>query len=588
MRKKVYKIIKKQNGEAFAKAIRNFDERIFDIPNLPGIVQYAGRQSEGLLFFLSSLIENKEEEIAIEPSNPFKLLSEAGYVAFYANSLKKQNSIRSYFAEGEELCTFKDCERYKKYYIIHCVKRNADKLKRKDFTNPNRQDEYGTSVISIQILRQGGFIKITNRYNHTIDDPDNTFNSNPDAIIRGLTVSLKKYFDVDFDVKKTDLPAGYLYQNGCIYKYHTENDNVYYGSDYYLKDGKIYKINKDYQFLVGPCLFDLKEGKVTDLITDNPYVDVLNKEMAGKKIERRKEPDGFSLYLDGKKFITIREDARKGYVIDWITLYETEHLPDKTWYRVGFSKDGIFDDVREFHAPKLKSIGKRCCNYSKMVIFDAPLLERTGQTCLCYCEDLQELILPNLTELGIFNLFYNGARRIYLPKLEVLSEGSLQEAKKLKVLILPSLKRIKSESMRGLESLQRIVAPHIEVIEKGSVQYNNALERLYFPQLKKVFESAISYNKNLKRIFAPRLVEILDFSIVQNASTLSLEAPLLERVGRSSLEGVNHLYAPRVQSLKGVPFIRRLWLNLGLRVKNDERFKNAFGLLNLYRSYVKE
>ncbi|MBQ8250631.1 MAG: hypothetical protein IJY92_01810 [Alphaproteobacteria bacterium] len=33
--KSVYDIIKRQNGEAFAKAIRRFDSGIFDIPNLP-------------------------------------------------------------------------------------------------------------------------------------------------------------------------------------------------------------------------------------------------------------------------------------------------------------------------------------------------------------------------------------------------------------------------------------------------------------------------------------------------------------------------------------------------------------------------
>ena len=39
MAKTMYDIIKKQNGERFAKAIRNYDNGIFDIPDLDKIVK---------------------------------------------------------------------------------------------------------------------------------------------------------------------------------------------------------------------------------------------------------------------------------------------------------------------------------------------------------------------------------------------------------------------------------------------------------------------------------------------------------------------------------------------------------------------
>ena len=53
--KSVYDIIKKQNGEAFARAIRNFDSGIFEVDNLPQIVKYAGRNALPLLNYLESL-----------------------------------------------------------------------------------------------------------------------------------------------------------------------------------------------------------------------------------------------------------------------------------------------------------------------------------------------------------------------------------------------------------------------------------------------------------------------------------------------------------------------------------------------------
>ena len=55
MKKSMFDTIKKQNGEAFAKAIRSYDSGIFDIPNLDKIVRYAGKEAEPIMNFLVSL-----------------------------------------------------------------------------------------------------------------------------------------------------------------------------------------------------------------------------------------------------------------------------------------------------------------------------------------------------------------------------------------------------------------------------------------------------------------------------------------------------------------------------------------------------
>ena len=75
-----------------------------------------------------------------------------------------ENAIKQYFAPDEELCTFRDPSRFQRYHIINAVRKDVDKIKRGN--PPQRDDEYGTSVISIQILKTGGFISIKNRYNH--------------------------------------------------------------------------------------------------------------------------------------------------------------------------------------------------------------------------------------------------------------------------------------------------------------------------------------------------------------------------------------------------------------------------------------
>lgn len=40
----MFDIIKKQNGEHFAKTVRNYDNGIFEVKNLDKILKYAGRE----------------------------------------------------------------------------------------------------------------------------------------------------------------------------------------------------------------------------------------------------------------------------------------------------------------------------------------------------------------------------------------------------------------------------------------------------------------------------------------------------------------------------------------------------------------
>ena len=73
---------------------------------------------------------------------------------------------------------------------IFCSKENAGEIKREDFESPKREDEYGTSVMSIQFSKQGRCtVSIKNRYNHTVNNPDATYGNNLDRIVFGLKQS---------------------------------------------------------------------------------------------------------------------------------------------------------------------------------------------------------------------------------------------------------------------------------------------------------------------------------------------------------------------------------------------------------------
>ncbi len=335
--KTMYDIIKRQNGEAFAKAILHYDASLFEMDDLPRIVKFAGRNA---LPILATLKRIKNGELGLktkkEGKTPYELLAEAGYDAYYADTLEKQNAIQKYFAPGEELCTFRDSNRFKNYYIIHAVKKNVDEIKRADFVGrEERQDEYGTSVISIQVYKGGGFISIKNRYNHKVENPDNTFDSNPDKIIEGLSDAIKKEFGTDF----ISLPGNYLFANGMILNYYSEYGGVYSGEGFYFRDGKLHEVNKDKEFLVNDYfLFDMQKKEFSSLLSPTAFYDQLydlysrdedadefvymfNQEIKGKKliVSQDKKEKRITLFADGEMLFSTYES-----VIDMLCLKKAE------------------------------------------------------------------------------------------------------------------------------------------------------------------------------------------------------------------------------------------------------------------------
>lgn len=317
----MFEIIKRQNGEEFAKAIRKYDSSLFCMPNLPEIVKYAGRDAKpiiaGLLIIRDGIKKREENPIL----SPFELLRKAGYRAYYADTLEKQNAISKYSAPGEELCTFGDALRYEKFYIVNAVKENAELLQRDNFNTPERQDDYGTSVLSIQILKTGGCISITNRYNDNVENPDNTFNSDPDLIIEGLSESLKHYFGLDY----TRLPQGYLLLRDRIYKIERENLGVSFGDGFYIKENQAHFIDRGSQFFIHDLfLFDMKTKTLSDIVYNRDYHDfyaeqgypyppdelryLLMEVIKGKKlfITQNKSDNSLTLLGDGEEIFTLK------------------------------------------------------------------------------------------------------------------------------------------------------------------------------------------------------------------------------------------------------------------------------------------
>ncbi len=569
----MYDIIKKQNGELFAREIRNFDGRIFDIPNLQEVVQYAGRDAKRLAPFLASLLNVNEIKVQSE-LDPFELLKKAGYNAFYADTEKKKNSIKHYYANKEAICTFRDSERHKNYHIIHCIKEGADKLKRSDFKgHEDRQDEYGTSVISIQILKSGGFISIKNRYNHTVQGCDQTFDSNPDNIVLGLSDSLKKYFKVDFFTAKEHLPWGFIMVDKKILRVYHEEDNVYFGGSFYVKNGEVIPIQKDYQFFYKGFLFDLKAKKVSHFFGKNQkFVDLLNQEMRDKTIQRKKTFLGFDLLLDGKEFLSFNED----YDVIGARFVRAQHLPNHSFEKA--------EKLMRFEAPNLKTMGDNCLTSTRLFHLSVPHLVHMGRECFyggCFVE---KLVFDNLKSMGEACFFGVHSKEFIAPNLKSVSKSSLGLCDFEKI-YAPKVQMVAFEAICQNKNLKTLFLPKCMQIGYDAITICQNLETLHLPRLKYVAHGAVSCNDNLKKVYVPKLVRSDSCSFGKNHPSLYVEAPALVQVGYNCFERVNHLYAPYLR-LNNEALNRTNFNILNTQfVKESERLLNrlSFGLLNFMR-----
>ena len=474
--KSVYELIKRQNGENFAQVVRKFDSSLFEIENLPFILKYAGRYPEPLLDFLSMLKNVTIKEVE-NPKNPFELLAQAGYKAYLADTHQKQNEILKYFAKGEALCTFEDDMRYQQYFLIYCIKDGAENLKRSDFKTPKREDEYATSVISIQILKRGGFIKITNRYNHTVDYPDNTFNSNPDNIIEGLSAALKNHFKVDFSASQVPLPEGYIYLNGQIVEYDYERNNIYFSNSYFIENGKILSINKDYQLIIDRFVLDLKEKKILNPLAEHDsFPSVMNAEFKTKKrlLVERKDKHSWLLWADDVVLMSVTDN-----LIKKLTLPETKIIPP-----CFMSYDTKLESI---YAPNVSVMGRNSLKKApKLSNFSMESLELMGERCVSSSE-LKTLFMPNIKKMGdqCFTLYYmrnpGQMKKLFFEFLEEIGWGCFS-GYKIEELYLPACQKIGGAFGSSYSGFKKAYVPKLEAFPKNSL-LNEKIEELYAPKI---------------------------------------------------------------------------------------------------------
>ena len=212
--------------------------------------------------------ETTQEEI-IEDFN------KAGYDTVIFDDEEKIAECKKYYASGEVICTYNNLSgRMSQYHMLVAIKKDIDKIQRSK--TPKREDEYGTSILNIQIAKNGSHMSIKNRYNHTVSECDSTFNNNLDLLVPGLQAKVLGYYNIASLNKNKICYRNIAKINGVYLKYVTEVENVYFGN--FVLDSKNgvrfadngrYYVNTDRDNL---CVLDFHDKKVIKLFNEGNQI----------------------------------------------------------------------------------------------------------------------------------------------------------------------------------------------------------------------------------------------------------------------------------------------------------------------------
>lgn len=549
------KYIKKHYGEKVANVCREFLSTVLETPGLlPEILDGKFEHSQTLgdeLFGEEAKSDFSEYIIALaEAKNPkpqaqadgdaFEMMAKAGYILFPECQTEEDiQSFRKFYYrkdgnpvytggkpeihKGEEICTFRG-NRLRACRVWFAVKEGAEKLKRSDFTNPDRQDDYGTSVISIQFTRNGNILSIKNRYNHFVKNSDATFGNNLENIIAGLTQAWEKTFAMDLSSTREAKLYLMNYTKGQDGKNYRFNSKDYSGrafceNNVIIDNGQVVKL-PTHCILLDTHIFDLKLNRV---ITYDTY----KKEQEHGEIIEDPQDDAFISSL-GK----IRKlEVIKGKDAERIVIVKTENGDDVS---ITFGKH---NQILDIHDPNSTEIPDDYLYHSKNVrSFSAPKAVKIGNEVLRCSKTLQSINLPNVETIGNYFATISYLKKIDLPKLKELGEACFLSSS-VTELNIPNLETMGDRCFAVINSLSQYARNFIDLVREDEQ------EDLFISDPEDLLKRAIEAdgitevelikslsNKGLTTFNAPSLRKIGDGSFKEN-DLVEFNAPQLQQVG---------------------------------------------------------
>lgn len=479
-------------------------------------------------YVYSFFFKNKDEESSSTvKQSPKELLARVGYKLYECHNDDEINAFKRYYIEKELLCTFTG-SRLERCFVFFAVRDDADKLIRENFTDPKREDEYGTSVISIQFTRgEVNTLSIKNRYNHTVDCPDSTFSNQLDKIVYGLTsafereygLSINKYNKCNFEI-----PGYVLANDGKYYKYNYEINNIYYCSNNIIIDN--FDVKKDYSYEKERYLFldyfilDLKEKRIikydnniNDSFIDD-FVDIkkisINNQRNGNKevIITKENNDKIFITLDKySRIIKYCNDSVKKIGDNFLSKNKVlEEFRASNVQEIGNNFLDENNTITSIDLSNVLKIGNHFLDKNNSLLqINLPNVLKIGFCFLSLNEILTDIYLPNVMELGdAFLCFDRALTHIELPNVLKIGNAFLKHNRILKHIIVTKLKEAGMEFLAENKELESIELLNMEIINRYFMGANNKIEVMLLPKLKKLCSDFLNSDEALKRILVPK------------------------------------------------------------------------------------
>ncbi len=511
------KIIKQKFGEQMMRLCRADFQRILETEGLlPQLLEEnfcksrvlasdiinQGKESEFKAFIyqkVDNIFREETTDLNDNDKSAVELMAKAGYTLYPECQTEADiQSFRHYYKRadgrptpvyqegyqpesnnGEELCTFRG-DRLDTCRVWFAVHKDAEVLNRDDFPEPDRNDKYNKSVISIQFTKDKfSTVSIKSRYNHSVNNPDNLFNSNLDNIISGLSNAFERDFGVKEKLKRefNDLELeNYVRANdGKYYRYNMEINNIYYCPNNIIIDN--YNVIKlpEHQILADSYIVDCKEKtvKAYDIKNEDPFPNELSKfekiNFGEKGVVHIKKQDGGNATIKVNKNNQIIE-----YADDSIKNCKSKFMSNNT-------------------------------SLKKLTMEN---VVRCGDEFLYQNRVLEDINLPNLEEVGSFFLNCNEQlTSVVLPRLRKCKDAFLFTNKTIKYINFEKLEKCGDFFMCSNEEITSFNAGNLQECGNDFFTCNNKLHSFSARKLRKCGNRFMRYGLKLEKFEVPSLEE---------------------------------------------------------------------------------
>lgn len=476
-------------------------------------------------FVYSNAGLKNEYDIRDVSKTPKELLDDAGYDFFECKTVEEVNSFKKYFSKDEQLCTFLDpASRLENKYVFFAVKKNILDIKREDFLIPDRQDEYGTSVISIQFTRnKNNHLSIKNRYNELVNNPDSTFDNNLDNIIPGLTMSFYKAYGIReiYDENSEFQMDNYISIDEEYYKYNYELNDIYYCTNNIIVDnGNVIKYDPEKYIIMDYFIIDLVNKKIdvydnkirdsfSDVIGKIKNIEIVRGEKDKKVYITNKEDNIFELTLSfDNKLIGIKNNM-------------IDKLPNRFLISGQYLKNMEFSNVREigndvlyantdleyFNLSKAKVIGNYfLANNIKLTNIDLNKTIIIGDDFLKRNIIVESINFDSLQRVGNNFMFSNkGLSSIVIPNLSYAGKCFFKSNDKVLFASFPSLQETGDFFMNDAKNLRMFEADNLRVTGDMFLMANKELDYISLPNLIKTGKLFLAANQIIMSVNLPNL-----------------------------------------------------------------------------------